>query len=259
MRAYILYKVTGCLKWVLPLCLFSMLPLTTQAVTKNEADQAYAQERYQQAADLYEQLLEQGVSADLYYNLGNAYYRVENMPKAVLNYERALQLAPGDKDILFNLQMARSKTIDKITPESEMFFVTWYHSLVKLMSIDGWAKTAVASLLCAVALILVYLFSNTIWLRKVGFFSGLAFTALFLLGNLFAWQQKSELVNRRGAIIMQSAVSVKSTPAKSGTDLFVLHEGTRVTITDASMKSWRHIRVADGKDGWLEAKAIEEI
>ena len=235
------------------------LPLTAGAVTKEQADSAYADEHYQQAVMLYEQLLKDGVSADLYYNLGNAYYRMDDITHAVLNYERALLLSPGDPDIRFNLQMARSKTIDKITPESEMFFVTWYRSLVNLMSVDGWARMAIVALVLAVVLALVYLFANAVWLRKVGFFCGIFFVVAFALSNLFAWQQKQVLVNRTGAIVIRSAVSVKSTPAKNGTDLFILHEGTRVVITDDTMREWRRIKVSDGKEGWLETKEIEAI
>ncbi len=234
-------------------------PLTSNAVTKAEADSAYVQERYQQAAKDYEALLKQGVSADLYYNLGNCYYRMDLMTQAVLNYERALLLSPGDKDIRFNLQMARSKTIDKITPESEMFFVTWYRSLVNVMSVDGWARTALVALIVAIVLALFYLFSDRIWLRKIGFFGGIIALLLFLIGNLFAWQQKSNLTQRTGAIIIKSAVNVKSTPSKNGTDLYILHEGTKVTVTDSSMREWRKIRVADGKEGWLEVSEIEVI
>ena len=233
--------------------------LTSNAVTKAEADSAYVQERYQQAAKDYEALLKQGVSADLYYNLGNCYYRMDQMTQAVLNYERALLLSPGDKDIRFNLPMARSKTIDKITPESEMFFVTWYSSLVNVMSVDGWARTALVALIVAIVLALFYLFSDRIWLRKIGFFGGIIALLLFLVGNLFAWQQKSNLTQRTGAIIIKSAVNVKSTPSKNGTDLYILHEGTKVTVTDSSMREWRKIRVADGKEGWLEVSEIEVI
>ena len=236
------------------------LPLTSDAaVTKAEADSAYVQERYQQAAKDYESLLKQGVSAELYYNLGNCYYRMDQMPQAVLNYERALLLSPGDKDIRFNLQMARSNTIDKITPESEMFFVTWYRSLVNVQSVDSWAKTALIALFVAIALALLYLFANPVWLRKVGFFGGGLLLLVFVVSNLFAWQQKHNLTHRSGAIIIKSAVNVKSTPSKNGTDLFILHEGTKVTITDASMKGWKEIRVADGKEGWLETSEIEVI
>ena len=236
-----------------------LLPLTAGAVTKADADSAYVQEHYQQAAKDYEALLKQGVSADIYYNLGNCYYRMDNMTQAVLNYERALLLSPGDKDIRFNLQMARSKTIDKITPESEMFFVTWYRSLVNVQSVDSWARTALIALFGAIALALLYLFANPIWLRKVGFFGGILLLMVFLTSNLFAWQQKRNLSHRSGAIVIKSAVNVKSTPSKNGTDLFILHEGTKVTITDATMKEWKEIRVADGKEGWLETSEIEVI
>jgi tetratricopeptide (TPR) repeat protein len=236
-----------------------LCPLSTQAMTKAEADSAYVRGEYQQAINGYEALLKQGVSADLYYNLGNAYYRTENIPQAVLNYERALLLSPGDRDIRFNLQIARSKTYDKIVPESEMFFVTWYRSLVSLMSVDGWARTALVALGLTIVLLLVYLFSDRLWLRKVGFFGGVALLLLFFAGNLFAWQQKQDLLNRKGAIIFAPSVTVKSTPAANGTDLFILHEGTKVTIIDGSMKDWKEIHIADGKEGWIESKLIRII
>ena len=241
------------------LALLFMLPVCASAITKANADSAYARQQYQQAIKDYEELLQSGASADLYYNLGNAYYRTDNITRAVLNYERALLLSPGDRDIRFNLQMARSKTIDKITPESEMFFVTWYHSLVNLMSVDGWAHTALVSLGLAIVLALVYLFSGMVLARKAGFFGGAAFILLFALSNVFAFQQKRELLNRTGAIIISSAVPVKSTPSKSGTDLFILHEGTKVEITDGSMRDWKEIKVADGKEGWIETSKIEII
>ena len=239
--------------------LLLLFPLGAGAVTKSEADSAYVRGQYQQAIADYEALLKQGGSAELYYNLGNAYYRTENVTKAVLNYERALQLSPGDRDIRFNLQIARSKTIDKIVPESEMFFITWYHALVNLMSVDAWARVALISLALVIVLLLVYLFASRIWLRKVGFFCGLVLLVLFVLSNIFAWQQKQNLLFRKGAIIMEPSVTVKSTPAKNGTDLFILHEGTKVSITDSSMRGWLEIRIADGKEGWVERNKLEEI
>ncbi|MBR5325193.1 MAG: BatD family protein [Prevotella sp.] len=242
---------------VLTICLTSATE--SHAVTKVEADSAYARGEYQQAIKDYEALLKQGASADLYYNLGNAYYRSENITRAVLNYERALLLSPGDRDIRFNLQIAQSKTIDRIVPESEMFFFTWYRSLVNLMSVDGWARTSLVSLSLVIILLLVYLFSDRIWLRKIGFFGGFVLLVLFILSNVFAWQQKQNLLYRKGAIVITPSVTVKSTPASNGTDLFVLHEGTKVTITDGSMKGWKEIRIADGKEGWLESKQLEEI
>ena len=228
-------------------------------VTKAMGDSAYVRQQYQQAIADYEALLKKGVSADVYYNLGNAYYRTDNITRAVINYERALLLSPGDPDIRVNLQLARSKTIDKIIPESEMFFVTWYRSLVNIMSVDGWATMSLVSLAIAIILALCYLFSGRVWMQKTGFFGALAMIVIFGLSNLFAWQQKDQLVNRTGAIVISPAAAVKSTPANGGTDLFIIHEGTKVEITDSSMKEWKEVRIADGKEGWIKASMIEMI
>ena len=232
---------------------------SAKAVTKNNADTEYQKGNYQQAIRDYEEILKNGESAEIYFNLGNAYYRTDNITKAVLNYERARLLSPGDDDINFNLQFARSKTIDKITPQSEMFFVTWYKSLVNFTSVDNWAKTGILCIVMALLLVLLYLFGPQLMLRKVGFFGGLAFFVIFLLSNLFAFQQKQALDNRTGAIIMAPSVNIKKTPAKNSADQFVLHEGTRVDIIDKGMTDWRCIRVGDGREGWIETKAIEEI
>ena len=232
---------------------------SAMAVTKNNADTEYQKGNYQQAIRDYEEILKNGESAEIYFNLGNAYYRTDNITKAVLNYERARLLSPGDDDINFNLQFARSKTIDKITPESEMFFVTWYKSLVNFTSVDNWAKTGILCIVMALLLVLLYLFGPQLMLRKIGFFGGLAFFVIFLLSNLFAFQQKQALDNRTGAIIISPSVNIKKTPAKNSADQFVLHEGTRVDIIDKGMTDWRCIRVGDGREGWIETKAIEEI
>ena len=229
------------------------------ALTKAQADSAYMQGNYQQAVQLYDSLLQQGVSTELYYNMGNCYYRLDDMTHAVLYYERALSLSPGDGDVRFNLQMARSKTIDKIVPESEMFFVTWYRSAVSMASADGWGRMAVIFFLLTAVLALLYLFANRMWLRKTGFFGALVMLLCFVLCNVFAYSQKKDLENRRGAIIVESAVNVKSTPAQDGTDLFILHEGTKVRIIDNTMREWKEIRVSDGKRGWVETKQIEVI
>jgi hypothetical protein len=140
-----------------------------------------------------------------------------------------------------------------------MFFITWYRSLINLSSVDVRARTALIALALAIILALAYLFSERIWLRKVGFFGAIFLIAVFILSNVFAHQQKDLLINRRGAIVTAGAVTVKSTPDKKGTDLFILHEGTKVTVTDASMKEWKGIRLADGKEGWIETKQIELI
>ena len=236
-----------------------MFPMTIHAVTKQDADAEYSKGNYQQAIKDYEELLKTGESAELYYNLGNAYYRTENITRSVLNYERALLLNPADEDIRFNLQMARSKTIDKITPESEMFFFTWYRSLVNLMTIDNWARLAIASMILTLILALVYLFASHLTLRKIGFYGGVLFLVVFLLSNLFAFQQKQMLMKRNGAIVIAPSVSIKKTPEANSTDQGVIHEGTRVDIIDDTMRDWKEIHLADGREGWIPTSQIEKI
>ena len=241
------------------LMILMLMPLSANAITKQNADVEYAKGNYQQAIKDYQEILKTGVSSEIYYNLGNAYYRTDNITQALLAYERALQLSPGDNDIRFNLQYARSKTIDKITPETEMFFVTWYNSLVNFTRVDRWANTAIVSIVMALLLILVFLFAPQMWARKSGFYGSAVFLLLFAFANLFAFQQKHELETKQGAIVIAPTVNVKKTPAASGTDIFVIHEGTRVDITDRGMKQWRGIKLADGREGWLKTSQIEEI
>lgn len=236
-----------------------MFPMTIHAITKQDADAEYSKGNYQQAIKDYEELLKAGESAELYYNLGNAYYRTENITRSVLNYERALLLNPADEDIRFNLQMARSKTIDKITPESEMFFFTWYRSLVNLMTIDNWARLAIVSIILTLILALVYLFASHLTLRKIGFYGGVLFLVIFLLSNLFAFQQKQMLMKRNGAIVIAPSVSIKKTPEANSTDQGVIHEGTRVDIIDDTMRDWKEIHLADGREGWIPTSQIEKI
>ena len=239
--------------------LLMLLPLPAMAVSKVEADAEYSKGNYQQAIADYEAILQQGVSADIYYNLGNAYFRTDNITKAILNYERAHMLSPGDDDIQFNLQFARSKTIDKITPADELFFVNWYRSLVNLTSVDRWAAGAVGSIVLVLVLLLMYLFADSLALRKVGFFGAVGLFVLFLLANLFAYQQKRMMENRKGAIVISSSVNVKKSPADKAEAAFVLHEGTKVDITDTTIKGWYEVKVGDGREGWLTTDKVEKI
>lgn len=236
-----------------------MLLLPLHAQTKAQADSAYAAERYDEAAAVYSALLKQGEHPDIYYNLGNCYYKTGRMALAILNYERAHLLSPSDADIRFNLDLARTKTVDKIVPESEMFFVDWYRSLVNMAGADTWAGIGVAAFILMGLLVMLYLFSGKIGYKKTGFFGAVVMLVVVIFSNIFAWQQNEKLTNRDAAIVMTTSVMVKSTPNDSGTDLFVLHEGTRVELIDQSMKDWKEIRLADGKIGWLKTKDIEVI
>ena len=234
-------------------------PAPATAITKKNADDEYKKGNYQQAIRDYEELLKKGPSVELYYNLGNAYYRTDNITRAVLNYERALLLSPGDEDIRFNLQMARSKTIDKITPKSEMFFVTWYKSLVNFTSIDGWANTAIISIAIALLLILCYLFGKKILIRKAGFYGAIFFVVLFISSNIFAYEQRRILTRRTGAIITAASAPLKKTPVANSEYNTIIHEGSRVEIIDDTMKDWKLVELEDGREGWIQSSQMERI
>lgn len=228
-------------------------------VTKAEGDSAYMRDDYASAIQIYENLLKKGEAADVYYNLGNSYYKAGDIAKAILSYERALLLQPGNADIRANLEIARSKTIDKVVPVPEIFFVSWAKSLINCMSIDAWAKLGVVFFVLLLVSLYLFFFSRQIVWKKTGFIAGLVLLAFVILSNVFASQQKSELTNRNDAVVLSPSVTVRSTPSDSGTSLFILHEGHKVEIKDNSMREWKEIRLEDGKVGWVPAFAIEVI
>ena len=228
-------------------------------VTKAEGDSAYAHNDFASAIQIYEHLLQQGEAPEIYYNLGNSYYKTDDIARAILNYERALLLSPGNADIRANLEIARSKTVDKVTPIPEIFFVTWIKSLVNSQSSDAWAKTGIVSFLLFLASLAVFFFTQHIKWKKVGFGTAVLFLVVTILSNVFASQQKSYLTERDDAIILSPSVTVRSTPSESGTGLFILHEGRKVEIKDNSMRGWKEIRLEDGKVGWVPATSIEVI
>lgn len=227
--------------------------------TKAEGDSAYIKNDFASAIQIYESLLQQGEAPEIYYNLGNCYYKTDDIARAILNYERALLLSPGNADIRANLEIARSKAIDKVTPVPEIFFITWIKSLVNSQSSDAWARTGIVSFLLLLVSLAIFFFTQHIKWKKIGFSAAILFLIVTVLSNLFASQQKSYLTNRNDAIILAPSVTVRSTPSESGTSLFILHEGRKVEIKDNSMREWKEIRLEDGKVGWVPSSSIEVI
>ena len=226
---------------------------------KKKADDAYSKGKYQEAIVTYEAALKKGKSADLYYNLGNAYYRMDNITRALINYEKARLLAPGDDDINHNLEVAHSKTIDNIQPGEKIFFKVWFEDIKTSMGIDTWATLSLISLVVALILFLVYLFVKQMAVRKVAFYLSLVLVVFFIFGNVFASQLKDFATSSSAAIIVSPTVTAKKTPTDQAADVCVLHEGTRVEITDNALKGWYGIRLADGREGWITDKDVEVI
>jgi len=229
------------------------------STTKAEADSAYMNNDYATAIEIYEKILHQGEAMEVYYNLGNSYFKSGNIAKAILNYERALLLNPGNEDIRFNLEIAKSKTVDKIDEIPDIFFIGWIKSLINSTSVDVWAKWGIVFFIFFLAGLYFLIFSSKAVIKKVGFIAAIMFLFFSICTNGFAFYQKGVLTNRSTAIVVSPSVTVRSTPNDNGTSLFILHEGHKVRIKDGSMKSWKEISLEDGKVGWISASDIEII
>lgn len=236
-----------------------VLSTTLMAQDKSIADAAYAKGNYEQAIRIYEEILKKNKSSEVYYNLGNAYYKINNITKSIIAYERALRLSPSDEDIIYNLNLARTKTIDRFTAESEMFFVTWYKQLVNTLSIDGWAYAGIVFLVLSLSFVLVYFFSSKLNFRKLGFTLGILFCICFVLSLVFALQQDAKLDNTNAAVIKTSTAQIKITLDLKAGNAIVLHEGTKITITDRTIKDWFEVEAPNGVKGWVKTNSVEEI
>ncbi|TCO09370.1 tetratricopeptide repeat protein [Natronoflexus pectinivorans] len=224
-----------------------------------QANQHYMESEYGEAIELYEEVLKSGmVSADLYYNLGNAYYRHGYLPSAILNYERALLLAPQDRDIRHNLNLAYSQITDNIEPVGEFFLVRWFASFRNSANPDTWAWISIITFILFLAGLLFYFFSRSILFRKISFFFALLAVLVSGISFAFANNQKQRLENRNRAIVFSPSVTVRSAPEARGTELFVLHSGTRVRILQV-MGNWYEIEIEDGNVGWVHAEHLEVI
>lgn len=223
------------------------------------ANTAYINADYHGAIGAYEDLVSRGYASDkLFYNLANAYFKVGHYGRAILFYNRALRLSPGDADIRYNLKVANAFTKDKIAVVPEFFLKTWVRTLRSSLGCTAWSILSLGALVLMFVLILVYLLAGRLVWRKAGFYGMLLMFLCFVACTSFAVSERHEQLDSSEAIVMSSSVSVKSSPDKSATDLFVLHEGTKVrTVTE--LGDWREIVIADGKKGWVEARTIETI
>lgn len=225
----------------------------------SQANEKYSAGEFDAAASLYEQALdENGASAQVYYNLANAYYRMNRIASSILNYERALLLEPSNEDIFFNLEIAKLKTVDNIQAVNQPFFVDWYKWIQNRFTTNIWSVLAIVFFILFIVGIFLFFFSKKTLIKKLGFYSALVLIVFVVFANIFAYQQKKDLTVRDTAIVFSATTTIKSSPDISGTDLFVLHEGTKVQITD-QVGAWTEIKTPDGHVGWIRAEEIEII
>lgn len=242
--------------------LFALLFAFTLQAQENlvqKANELYTKEQFKEAIDVYNQILMTNLeSAEVYYNLGNAYFKTNEFPKAILNYERAKLLSPDDEDINFNLQVANQRVVDSIQELPGIFITRWWNSLVNSQTTDTWAIISIIAFVVFLTLAGLYFFARSVDIRRIAFFSAWVVFGASMLTWSFAATQKSRLVDHKYAIVMAPTVTVKSSPSEKGTNLFVVHEGLKVRITD-KLGDWLEVRLADGNKGWLLTESIERI
>ncbi|MFI3303968.1 MAG: SH3 domain-containing protein [Rikenellaceae bacterium] len=225
----------------------------------DKANTAYANDNYIKAERMYSEILKRDIhSAALYYNLGNVQHKRGEIAQALLYYYRAEQLAPSDPDILHNIEVLRSKTKDNIEQMPRLFIVEWSEWLGSRLNCMEWSILSLIFLAITLGALLLYLLAEAMKMRRLGFWVMLVVGLLFVVTTHHALVERSELLDPSEAVVMSNSVSVTSSPSRASTELFILHEGTKVEVL-TTHDTWSEIKIDDGKRGWVESRRIERI
>jgi len=224
-----------------------------------QANDLYARGEYADAAKQYEKILSKdGVAPEIYFNLGNAYYKSNEIGRSILNYERAIRLSSSFDDAKVNLELAQLKVVDNIVPSPTFFIGRWIQNLIKLLSSNQWLFISFGVFLFCLISAFLFIFGPSRSLRKISFNLAIVLLGISFFSLAFAGIRKAQMVNHSEAIVMSGVISVKSSPDKSGTDLFQLHEGAKVSIK-STLGNWTEIKLSNGGIGWVEKSNIEQI
>jgi tetratricopeptide (TPR) repeat protein len=225
----------------------------------SEGNRYYMNREYEQAATCYRKILDMGyASGELYYNLGNTYYKSENLAMAILFYEKALLLEPNDEDTRQNLNLANARIIDKIDNIPVFFLLRWINWLKNLYSPNQWAIFSLVLFALSLAVFVWVVFSRSYRVKRATFGFGIFFLVLSITGLLIMQSRTRNVLHNRSAIIMVPSVNAKSSPDDQSTNIFILHGGTKVMLVD-SVQNWKEIRIADGNKGWVPDEVLGEI
>jgi tetratricopeptide (TPR) repeat protein len=238
------------------ICLFSQTKLD---VIFENANKLYTEEKYEESIKYYNQILDNGYeSSELYYNIGNAYFKLRVYPRAILNYEKALLIDPENENVQHNLAKAKMYNVDKIDEIPEFIAKSMFNELIGFFSSNSWAIISMIFFVLTIGSLLIYFFSAQTKIKKIFFYSALIVLIISLSSFFFSYHAKSDIKNSNGAIIMQPTVTVKGSPRDTGTELFIIHEGTKVIIIN-KLDNWFEIKLMDGKQGWLPQSTVERI
>jgi tetratricopeptide (TPR) repeat protein len=222
-----------------------------------KANQAYELGQYDSAIEYYSQVVNANFeSRNLYYNLANSYFKNSELAPAIYYYEKANKIAPNDPDVRFNLELANSQIVDKVEKKPDPILSKIYDGISTLLSPNQWAWLSIISLFLALLFITTFLLSESQILKRLTFFGTFGWMFLFLVSFVLASLLKNDLLNQNEAIVFTSTVNVKSEPKLSSADLFVIHEGTKVSVLQLE-ENWSRISLPDGNEGWVPSEDIK--
>lgn len=223
------------------------------------ANEAYTKGQYTQAIEGYESIIESGqISKELYFNLGNAYWKNKQKAKAVLHFERALLLAPKDKDSAYNLALIREQLADDLDVVGTFFLTDWWQNFHRAFSSTLWSMLTIISIWLGIGGLVIWLLAEDRQRKKKGFFAGLALLMISLLVFLAARSQGNFEQHSQQAIVLETAISLRNGPDEKSTNLLTIHEGLKVELLD-KIGEWYKVKLSNGEQGWLPGSAIEEI
>ncbi|MBE9511059.1 MAG: tetratricopeptide repeat protein [Bacteroidetes bacterium] len=245
--------------FILPLIIFFQGSSQDIESLVAKGNQLYSDGNYEKAIQTWEELTESGYeAAPIYYNLGNAYFKSNKIAPAILNYERAKILAPHDKNINYNLELAQTYIVDKIDELPEVFYLRWYNNIVQRFSSNTWAIITIIAFVIFLVFFSIYLYAKSYSSKKTAFWFSTIFLLIWLCAFAFFWSGNKLVTDNNKAIVFSPSVTVLSSPDRSGTELFVIHEGTKVTVID-ELNEWTEILLSSGTKGWLLSSSIEKI
>lgn len=224
-----------------------------------KAENAYDTKKYKVAIEAYEELIKQGfTSYQLYFNLGNAYYRNNNLGKAIYNYELARKLEPNDEDVRINLGMASAKTIDKIDAKENFFITAVKSNILSSFTTTTWAWLSILSITLSALLFFPFIHSTVLTVKRISFMFSMVFLIAFFITYLLGFSALRDRYENKFAIILNPEIKVLNEPTATGKSKFTLHEGTKIRVIESN-SDWMLIKLDNGNEGWVKLSEIGVI
>lgn len=237
--------------------LFGFIASAQNEALFNRATDAYNEGSYDKAVEYYLEIIENGEhSAELYFNLGNSYYKLDQVAPSIYFYEKALLLKPNDPEIKTNLAFAKNMTLDAIEVMPETGFSKIYASVINFLFFDHWAYLAIFCIILFVLLYIAFYYFRYSTRKRMAFVSSLLSLFVAIIAVVFGFVQYNDFLADQPAIVFADEVVIKSEPNDRSLEVFRLHEGTKLYVLD-ELNDWKKVRIADGKTGWLSSEDIK--